>query len=187
MTALQQAIVDFRLGRIDRDAIERALGFRLDDPPAVFRFLTAAVEVRDGAQVECALMLAVDVLKLAVDRRVDLDVVPTLVELLRARWHTRHEDTARWLQQLRDPRAVDALFETAFSKFPYLEYDNSYALARKCTWALADIGTPEARAKLEELARGADAEIAGYAQRRLDHWDSELKRKGPTYYVPKVS
>lgn len=179
MTELQQAIINFRLGRIGREAVESALGFRLDDPAAVFRFLTAAVATRDGAQVGCALMLAVDVLKLVVAGRVDIDVVPTLVELLLARWHTRHEDTALWLQQLRDPRAVDALFETAFSKFPHFEHDNSYALARKCTWALADIGTPEARAKLEEIARRADEEIAGYAQRRLDHWDSELDRKGP--------
>ena len=180
MTELQQeAILKFRLGKIDRAAVEAALGFRLDDSASIFGLVVAAVASRDGDSAERALLLAVETLHRVVKQEIDLDVVPTLVELLRASWHTRHEDTARWLQELRDPRAVEALFDTATTKFPHFEHDNSYALARKCTWALADIGTPDARAKLELLARNTDAEIAGYAQRRLDHWDSELDRKGP--------
>lgn len=179
MTELQQeAIIKFRLGKVSRDELEAALGLRLDDSAAVFGLVVAATSARDGAAVECALMLAVETLDRVVKHELDLDVVPTLVELLRAPWHTRHEDTARWLQQLRDPRAVDALFDIATTKFPHFEHDNSYALARKCTWALADIGTPEARTKLEALAGISDPEIAGYARRRLDHWDDEIDRKG---------
>jgi hypothetical protein len=63
-------------------------------------------------------------------------------------------------------------------KFKYLEYNNSYALARKCTWALADIGTDESKKALEDIANGMDGEVAKYAQSRIDNWDSELKRKG---------
>jgi hypothetical protein len=44
------------------------------------------------------------------------------------------------------------------------------ALVRKCTWALADIGTPEAKARLQDLAKSLNAQIAGYAQKRLDRW-----------------
>jgi hypothetical protein len=68
-------------------------------------------------------------------------------------------------------------------KHDHLAYDDRHALARKCTWALADIGTPAARAHLEGIAHRGDPELAVYAQERLANWESELDRKaggGPT-------
>ena len=103
--------------------------------------------------------------------------VPVLIQLLEASWHQRHEDIAHTLQGLKDPRAVDALYRTAFARYDYLAYDEVFGLARKCTWALADTGTPEAKAKLKLLAAGENPLIAGYAQKRLDRWDDEQKRK----------
>lgn len=104
--------------------------------------------------------------------------VPYLIELIEANWHKRHEDIAGCLQHSKDNRATPALLRTAMRKFDYLEYDNSYSLARKCTWALADIGTKESRAALEHISRAGDETIAGYAVRRLERWQSELARKG---------
>lgn len=101
-----------------------------------------------------------------------------LAEALLMPWHGRHEDVASILQALREPCAVDALFQAATSQHDYLDYDEYFGLARKCTWALADIGTPEARNRLEELARSPNGMIAGYARRRLDRWEQELLRKG---------
>jgi hypothetical protein len=106
-----------------------------------------------------------------------LDVVPTLITVLSSPHHYLHEDIALELQHRRDPRAVDALAAAALLKFDYLAFNNSYAFARKCTWALADIGTTAAREKLRALAQNSDEEIAGYAQKRLDNWDDELSRK----------
>jgi hypothetical protein len=106
------------------------------------------------------------------------EFVPYLVELIEADWHNRHEDIAQCLQHLKDNRATPALRRTALRKFGYLDEDNSYSLARKCTWALADIGTEESRSALEEIARFDDEIIAGYALRRLERWHSELDRKG---------
>jgi len=93
-------------------------------------------------------------------------------------WHCRHEDVARMLQKLREPCSVDALFEAATSRHDYLDYDECFCLARKCTWALADIGTPEARARLEKLALSPNGVIAEFAQKRLNQWEKELQRKG---------
>jgi hypothetical protein len=169
----RRAIVDFALHRIDKKALNTALGFDVDaNPDAVFKLLDDARCVGDADSVESALMIANG-------RTGDIDLVPTLIALLRATGHKRHEDLARWLQSLRDPRAVDALYESALMKHEYLEYDNSHALARKCTWALADIGTPEAKQKLRLLAKCEDQEIAGYAQKRLDRWEMEFDRKRP--------
>lgn len=92
-------------------------------------------------------------------------------------WHTRHEDLALALQKMKVAPAVDALYEAALSTHPYLEHDESFGLARKCTWALADIGTPDAKKQLERLAECSNQTISGYARKRLDHWDDELHRK----------
>ena len=105
------------------------------------------------------------------------EYVPALLALLTQRTHTRHEDIVSSLQMLRDPRAVDALYDTALVNHEYLAYDKLFGLARKCTWALADIGTPEARARLVILARNSNSQIAAYAQKRLDSWDDERQRK----------
>ncbi len=106
------------------------------------------------------------------------DLAPLLAEILLHPWHYQHEDLARTLQQLRDPSTADALAEAASMKHEYLAYDDSHAFARKCMWALADIGSPKARRHLERLAQAADPVVAGYAQKRLDQWEQELGRKG---------
>ena len=68
---------------------------------------------------------------------------------------------------------MDILYSTAMRNFDYLDYDEDFGLARKCTWALADIGTPDAWQKLQNLARSQNEIIAGYAQKRLDIANSE--------------
>jgi hypothetical protein len=105
------------------------------------------------------------------------EFVPPLLSLLRSSEHFRHEDIVLALQGARDMRAVDALFETATISHKYLDYDETFGLARKCTWALADIGTNEARTRLEQLAKGENPSIARYAKKRLDHWEDERHRK----------
>ena len=92
-------------------------------------------------------------------------------------WHTRHEYLALALQRAKDPQTVDALYAAALVNFEYIQYDKNCTLARKCTWALADIGTDAARARLEELARSSNSKICGYARKRLESWQEEIHRK----------
>jgi len=106
------------------------------------------------------------------------DFVPALLTLISRRDHTCHEDVVSALQDLRDPRAVEALYDAALVDHEYLAYDEFFGLARKCTWALADIGTPEAHSRLQALAKHNNSQIAGYAKKRLENWDGERDRKG---------
>ncbi len=106
------------------------------------------------------------------------DYAPILAALLLCTNHQRNEDLAHALQQERDPRTVDALCLAAQTIHEHLHYDEFFNVARKCTWALADIGTPEAYAKLQLLSKNDNQSIAEYAQKRLDAWDRELPRKG---------
>ena len=130
-----------------------------------------AIETKDAEQVEVALYECFGF-------GFSPEYVPALIELLGKTWHNRHEDVVSVLQSLKDPRAVDALYDEAHSEYEYLNYEDCFGLARKCTWALADIGTPEAKAKLQQLAQENNQMIAEYAQKRLNNWEKEKSRKG---------
>jgi hypothetical protein len=150
------------MGRVSPQDFRTAFGEDLSDGEAVaVRLLRDALRSEVPDEVECSIIVADHL------RGFSASCVESLAELLRATWHTRHEDIARVLQDLADSRAVDALFEAATRKLPYLEYDQGHALARKCTWALATIGTPEAFDRLERLARCGDEVVEGYARKRL--------------------
>jgi len=132
--------------------------------------LKKAISERNGYSVE-ELLVQVE------ESEKSDEYVYLLIELIESDWHIRHEDVARELQHHGNQSAVSALHRTATRKYSYLEYDNSYALARKCTWALADIGTVEAKQALQELVKQSDPEISGYAEKRLERWSLESKRK----------
>ncbi|MEL7115833.1 MAG: hypothetical protein AAGP08_09620, partial [Pseudomonadota bacterium] len=55
-------------------------------------------------------------------------------------WHFRHEDVASAIQDLKCASAIEALEQRASGNPDYLAWDENHTLARKCTWALADIG-----------------------------------------------
>jgi HEAT repeat protein len=135
------------------------------------RKLYNAIEAKDAEQVDIAL-------DKCFGSNFSREYIPALIELLGKTWHYRHEDIVSVLQQLKDSRAVDALYEETHSEYEYLNYDDCYGLARKCTWALADIGTPEAKAKLQQLAQESNQLVAEYAQKRLNNWEEEKSRKG---------
>ncbi len=124
--------------------------------------LKSSVITKDADEVEDALVGVMQ------EERTEKEYVHLLIALLEADWHFRHEDVARELQRLRDPLAISSLRRVAERKFDYLEYNDSQALARKCTWALSDIGTNEARVALEEIASLPDQVVSGYAKKCLD-------------------
>jgi len=108
--------------------------------------------------------------------------IPTLIEALKVKTHQRHEDIVMLFQQAKDPRTNQILYATTFKLFKHLEYDVNFGLARKCTWALADIGTKESMELLKIIAKDKNQTIAKFAQKRLEHWDKELHRKGKDKY-----
>lgn len=97
--------------------------------------------------------------------------VKELNELLLESWHYRHEDIASLLQDAKSPTSIDALNKAVMTKFDYLDFDDSYALAVKCVWALGEIGTPEAMDKLTKLSKSDNKIIR-------DNAINQLKRHG---------
>lgn len=132
--------------------------------------LQAACVSQDADEVEFAL-------RRAYESGLFPGLVPVLIELCRAPWHTCHEDVVSALQQVGDITAVSALEDVVYASHSYLDYDENFALARKATWALADIGGADARKALGRIA-SLDNEIkAAHAKKRLQQWDGELRRK----------
>lgn len=97
--------------------------------------------------------------------------VKELNELLLESWHYRHEDIASLLQDAKSPTSIDALNKAVMTKFDYLDFDDNYALAVKCIWALGEIGTPEAMDKLTKLSKSDNKIIR-------DNAINQLKRHG---------
>ncbi len=153
-------VLELITGRLSDDEFLRRVG---DDFEGPLELLRDAFARRDPDDVESALTLAFHFEALTSDD------VPLLCDLLLAPWHTRHEDVAIALEDLRDPRSVAAFYQAALnaSTYRYLEYDEGQALARKCTWGLAKVATPEARDKLEALSRCGVEAIEAYARKRL--------------------
>lgn len=83
------------------------------------------------------------------------EFVDILITLLQETWHYGHESIVWALQEIKSPRTVDILYETAIVKVPYLDYDDTghNSLRLHCIWALGEINTPEAKEKLKLLAQ----------------------------------
>ncbi len=90
-------------------------------------------------------------------------------ELLSADWHYKHEDIAQLLGEIKDPASVDCLYEAATREYAYLDYDDTYQLARKCIKALSAIGSEAAVVRLRELSLQDNAMVAEYARKELLH------------------
>ena len=97
-------------------------------------------------------------------------------KLLKYDWHYMHDQIVSFFQSYSNHKTVDILYETALNeKIDLMEYK---PIARRCTWALADIGTDEAKEKLTQLANCGNELIEGFAQKRLTSWEKEIPRKG---------
>jgi hypothetical protein len=132
-----------------------------DGPTLLDELLRTAIENRDPDGVAYAVAAG---FSLGYDER-HLD--PLLI-LARADWHFRHEDVINALDKLRDPRALDVLFEATQEIPAYLEWDEDRALAGKAIYAIYHIPGPRSRLLLEQLLRDQDRDVRSTARRVLD-------------------
>jgi hypothetical protein len=103
--------------------------------------------------------------------------LPVLMELAEAPWHTDHENVVMALSDLRSPMSVDVLYRTALAKYDYLDDDDEIrALGVKCLWALGNIATESALARIEQLAHCGVAVLETNAVGQL----ARMLIKGPT-------
>jgi hypothetical protein len=167
----ERLALDFALGRISIDDFVQKFGADPRDPNVVHKELEEALAERSPEGVGCAIILAA---RFGLSR----EWAGLFCALLDADWHYNHEDIAHLLQGMRVPSTVECLCRAALKKHAYLDYNNSSALARKCIWALHDIGTKEAFEKLAILATSDDDLIRECAEKRLK--DADKRTEFPT-------
>jgi hypothetical protein len=95
---------------------------------------------------------------------VDLDYTEILIKLLKEDWHQSHEDIVMLLDDIKDPRSVDCIYEISLN-IP--DYDDCMSLAKKCIWALGSINTVAAKEKLKTLSVSKDPIIKESAIKQL--------------------
>lgn len=93
--------------------------------------------------------------------------VQILCKLMESKWHEQHEDIATIFEFLKSPKSIESLYKAAITEFEYLDYDENYALAVKCIWALGQINTVQSRQKLELLSKSDNEIISKNAIKQL--------------------
>ncbi|QDV17145.1 hypothetical protein Pan153_17800 [Gimesia panareensis] len=140
-----ELIIGLRSGVLSRDDFSACFPSQIDS--TYFKHeLESALKNRDPDVVEDLLFLGFEFSLFT------LQHTKLLCSLLNQGWHRSHEDVASILQTLKSPESVDALFTAVNTRYDYLSYDDSTALAVKCVWALSGTDTEEARNKIEFIA-----------------------------------
>lgn len=96
------------------------------------------------------------------------DYVGIICKLLESHWHFQHENIAMILQKLKSPASIDYLYKAALTQLDYLDFDEAYALAVKCIWALGDINTEDSRKKLKVITESENEIIRDNAVKQLE-------------------
>ncbi len=147
--------------RITKEDFLRRFPSAVENGKLALTWLEDAYQKRNADDLQCALTIGFT-----------FGFVPehtgVLCRLIESDWHYSHEDVVSALENLRTPDAVEALFRATQWIPKSLEYDESRALASKAIWALGKIPGPQAKTKLEALARSEDAILRNNAREQLE-------------------
>jgi hypothetical protein len=89
--------------------------------------------------------------------------------------HKLHDRIASSFQERRHPSTAKFIYNQIINaNIPESDYK---PITRKLTWALADIGTAQAKEFLNDLAKSKDPLIKEFAQKRITGWENEMTRK----------
>lgn len=157
----QRLILDLLSGRISEEDFYREFPTNPGEVSAVaLAMLQRALQERDPVGAEFGLYLA---------HRFGItnNFLDVLLALANVPWHQRHEDVIEGLAALKNPASVDALYQAALARHPYLEYDDAFALGTKSIYALGAIETREAVSRLGELLHCGNSILETEAKAQL--------------------
>lgn len=100
------------------------------NPSYVVKLLEEAYSKKSADEVEHSLFIGFSF------NLFSKDYVEILCKLIEADWHYQHENIAMIFQRLKSLDSIEYLYQAALTQFEYLNFDEAYALAVKCIWAL---------------------------------------------------
>ena len=142
------------------DAFLRQFPTAVEDGKLAARWLDEAWQAENTGDLECAMLVG---FSFGFDRR----HVEVLCRLLDVDWHYCHEDAVSALGHVCAEEAVDALFRATQWVPRSLAYDDARALAVKAIWALGNLTSAAAEAKLQVIARSDNAILQNAAAEQL--------------------
>jgi len=158
-------IIDLTLNKIDIDQFYSDYPDDIrNDGSYVGKILSRAREEKDSVALELMLCL----------RSFQKEVEPTLShqELLKAilleSWHHLHEMILDGLDWDSDSSTVEAIYQTAVSRWGYLDDDDNVYLTIKCIYALSSIHSAEAVRKIYIFLDNEDRRIRDVAAREVE-------------------
>lgn len=164
----KKIINDYRFSRITKNEFLQQVPLSLkNDKRLAQSILTKAFQDKNKEILDIGfaiMLIQADLFGFPVDTKI-------LCNLLLESWHFSHEDIAMVLQDIKDPSTVECLFTAAQLQFKYLNYDDTYQLARKCIKALSAINNKESIIKLKLLSNNPNSEIKEYANKELRNLD----------------
>ncbi len=143
--------------------IDAAFDGKTPDAGALLELVKTAQQSKSQEDLEFALLILYQ--ELLRDHKAGDPKI--LCELILEDWHYSHEDIATILSKIKDPDSVECLYRASGLHLDYLDYDETFQLARKCIKGLAAIGTPEANARLFMLTTGTPEPVSQYAKKEL--------------------
>jgi hypothetical protein len=158
----KEAILDLLWGNISERAFISLFSITRENYSEFVReTLLNSLHTKDPDDVEYPLLL-ISFFKLYEEFLNDI-----FCKLLVEDWHYKHEDLVLAIENIQLKGCEENLYILAQKQLAYLEYDDNFGLARKCTWALAKINSPAAMEKLQLLAEIGNESVKGYARKRL--------------------
>jgi len=173
MTKNQLHLIDkYYLGGISRDKFLKEFGGEIENPEFIREELKKAINSKDEDQIE----RAINLMWLHNDNKQFID---ELNILLLDTNHTRHQEIAKTIQDLANPKSIPFIKKALESKFDYLQYtcSESDAIAKWFSWALFSIGTKEAINIIKEYTESDDEGIKNEMIYRLKKVNRSLTNK----------
>ncbi|MHC1748011.1 MAG: hypothetical protein AB9856_06410 [Cellulosilyticaceae bacterium] len=133
-----------------------------DDSDYIKQLLEIAYDEKEAYDIDYLLYIGFT-FKLFTEEYIEI-----LCKLIESMWHEQHENIAGIFQFLKSPQSIESLYKTVITQFEYLDYDESYALAVKCIWALGNISTSESKKKLQLLSESDNEIISENAIKQLE-------------------
>ncbi len=164
----KELIKNFILGNLSRDTFIKLYPVNLaENKNYILDGLENAFDEKNPENVEYFISL----ISFDENWNITPKYVDVFCKLLLESWHYQHENLVSLLQGLKNPNTVDCLFKVALNKPEYMDYDDTYSLARKCIHALGDINTDYAREKLQMLAQSNVPIIKEKAEKQLFYYN----------------
>ncbi len=158
----RELLLDFELEKINKDEFNKKFPYNLHEDDVYINLLEDCMNIQDGSIVESVLYLGF------IYKLYSIECINILCDLIKCKWHTRHEDIMSKFQKLKSPESVDTIVEVINMHFDHFEYNDGYSFKVKCAWALGAINNEDSIQKLHELSQSEDKIIREAAQFQLD-------------------